>query len=122
MASPRPPSAVKSSAPAAGTDEPPSSVTATRATPSRGYATDTMNAPPSPEAVCLMAFAHSSDTQVMSTSLAGQPTSSSATKRRASGTDAGVPQNVRIHGPRVRVDPTEPAASADPKEPTWSTG
>jgi hypothetical protein len=83
-----------------------------------------MNTPPSPEPdkVCAIAFAQSSDTQVMSTSLAGQPTSSSPTKRRAEGTDAGVPRNARTHGPRVRVDPTEPADSADPKEPTWSTG
>jgi hypothetical protein len=38
-----------------------------------------------------MAFAHSSDTHVMRTSLAGQPTRSSATTLRASGTDGGVP-------------------------------
>jgi len=111
-----------SKAPTEGIVEPPESVTATRAIPSPSNATETMNVPPSPEAVCAIALAHSSDTHVMSVSLAGQPTRSSATKRRASGTDAGVPRNVRIHGPRVRVDPTEPAASADPKEPTWSTG
>ena len=78
-----------------------------------------MNTPPFPESVCSMAFAHSSDTQVMSTSRAGQPSSSSATSRRASGTDAGVPRNVRAQG---RVDRTGLLGSTDPKEPTCSTG
>ena len=72
-------------------------MTATRATPSREQSTSTMNTPPCPEAVCTIALAHSSDTQVMSVSRAGHPASSSATNRRASGTDAGVPRNVRAH-------------------------
>ena len=75
-----------------------------------------MNTPPSPESLCAMAFAQSSDTQVMRTSRAGQPPSSSATNLRASGTDAGVPRNVRAQGRVVRTGP------ADPKEPTCSTG
>lgn len=108
MASPRPPSAIKSRAAAAGTDGPPWSVTATRATPSRGKSTSTLNMPPCPEAVCAIAFAQNSDTQVMRTSLAGQPTRSSATNLRASGTDAGVPRKVRT---QVRVDLTEPKES-----------
>jgi hypothetical protein len=108
MASPRPPSAIGSRAPAAGTDAPPSSVTATRATPSRGRSTSTVNTPPFPEAVCAIAFAQNSDTHVMSASLAGQPASSSATNLRASGTDAGVPRKVRAQGIRVRVDRTSP--------------
>jgi len=75
-----------------------------------------MNTPPFPESVCAIAFAQSSDTQVMRTSRAGQPASSSATNLRASGTEAGVPRNVRVNG---RVDGTGPA---DPKVPTCSTG
>ena len=78
-----------------------------------------MNTPPFPEAVCATAFAHSSDTQVMRTSRAGQPASSSATNLRASGTDAGVPRNVRAQG---LVDRTGLLGSTDPKEPTCSTG
>ena len=92
MARPRPPSAIRSRRPAAGTDAPPSSVTATRAIPSRGQSTSTVNTPPRPEAVCVIALAQSSDTQVISVSRAGHPVSSSPTNRRASGTDAGVPR------------------------------
>jgi hypothetical protein len=51
-----------------------------------------VNTPPRPEAVCTIALAQSSDTQVMSVSRAGQPASSSPTNLRASGTDAGVPR------------------------------
>jgi hypothetical protein len=75
-----------------------------------------MNTPPFPESVCVIAFAQSSDAQVIRTSRAGQPASNSATNLRASGTDAGVPRNVRANG---RADRTAPA---DPKEPTCSTG
>jgi hypothetical protein len=67
-------------------------VTATRATPFLGQSTSTVNTPPRPEAVCAIALAQSSDTQVMSASRAGQPASSSPTNLRASGTDAGVPR------------------------------
>jgi hypothetical protein len=117
MARPRPPSASRSRAPGAGTDSPPSSVTATRATPSRGQSTSTVNTPPLPEAVCAIALAHNSDTHVMSVSLAGHSARSSPTKLRASRTDAGVPRNVRARG--VRVDRTGPVG---PKEPHGSTG
>jgi hypothetical protein len=92
MASPRPPSAIGPADLAAGTDAPPSSVTATLATPARGIWTSTVNTPPRPDAVCAIALAHNSDTQVISVSRAGQPASSSPTNRRASGTDAGVPR------------------------------
>src|SRR5260370_21467024 len=91
-ARPRPPSAIRSPEPTAGTDAPPSSVTATLATPSRGQATSTVNTPPRPEAVCAIPLAHSSVTPVISVSLAGQPASTSPPNRRASGTDAGVPR------------------------------
>jgi hypothetical protein len=57
-----------------------------------------MNAPPRPEAVCLIAFAHNSETHVVRVSLAGQPASISATNLRASGTEAGVPRKVRAAG------------------------
>ena len=97
--------------PGAGTESPPSSVTAIRATPSRGQSTSTMNTPPFPEAVCAIAFVPSSDTQDMSVSLAGQPTSISPTNRRASGTDAGVPQNVRVDGRVDRAGPADPSGS-----------
>jgi hypothetical protein len=117
MARPRPPSAIRSRAPGAGTDAPPSSVTATRATPSRGRSTSTVNTPPCPEAVCAIALAQNSDTHVTSVSLAGHPASSSATNPRASRTDAGVARNVRVHG--VRVDGTGPVGR---KEPNGSTG
>jgi hypothetical protein len=92
MASPRPPSAIRSQDPAAGNDTPPSSVTATLAIPSRGQSTSTVNTPPRPEAVCVIALAQNSDTHVISVSRAGQPASSSPTNLRASGTDAGVPR------------------------------
>ncbi len=75
-----------------------------------------MKTPPFPEPVCAIAFADSSDTQVMRTSRAGQPASSSATNLRASGTDAGVPRNVRAEGRAGWAGP------ANPKEPTRSTG
>src|SRR6266568_4864542 len=104
MASPRPPSAIGAGTPAAGTDGPPSSVTATLATPSRGQATSTMNTPPRPEVVCLIAFEHSSDTHIMRVSLAGQPASSSPTNLRAAGTEADVPRKVRTQGLVGRAD------------------
>jgi hypothetical protein len=100
-------------------------VTATRATPSRGQSTSTTNTPPLPESVCSIAFAASSDTHVMRTSRAGQPASSPATNRRASGTDAGTPRKARDQRPRGLLALREPAgrgASAEPEEPTWSTG
>jgi hypothetical protein len=51
-----------------------------------------VNTPPRPEAVCAIAFAQNSDTQVISVSRAGHPASSSPTNLRASGTDAGTPR------------------------------
>jgi hypothetical protein len=110
MASPRPPSAIESKVPARGADTPPSSVTETRATPSRGRATSTMNTPPCPESVCTIALAANSDTHVTSVSLAGHPASTSLTNRRASDTDSGIPRNVRAHG------------LAGPADPSGSTG
>jgi hypothetical protein len=117
MASPRPPSASRSKPAAAGIVALPASVTATLATPSRGQATSTANTPPSPEAVCSIAFAQNSDTQVTRTSLAGQPARISATNLRASGTAAGVPRKVRAQVPRGRADPAEPEDPVDPQEP-----
>jgi hypothetical protein len=57
-----------------------------------------VKAPPRPEAVCLIAFAQSSETHVIRVSLAGQPARSSPTNLRASGTEAGVPRKVRTKG------------------------
>jgi hypothetical protein len=47
----------------------------------------------------------------MSVSLAGQPVSSSLTNLRASGTEAGVPRNVRAHGRVGRTEPADPSGS-----------
>jgi hypothetical protein len=70
-------------------------VTATQATPSLGRITSTVNTPPSPDLVCVIAFVQSSDTHVINVSLAGQPASCADTKARARSTDTAVPWNTR---------------------------
>src|SRR5580693_8837356 len=91
----------------AGWPWPPSSVTATSATPSAGRITSTVNAPPAPDAVCTTALAASSETQVSSASRAGEPARAAATNARALATCRGSPGKLRAR----RAGP-EPAVGA----------
>lgn len=102
-ARPRPPSAKSSAGVRAGAPGAPSSATATNATPARGQPTSTVNIPPRPDAVCSIALAASSDTQVSNVSRAGHAASTDATNSLASLTCPRLPGNVRIHraGPRA---------------------
>src|SRR5215469_16530461 len=91
----------------AGRPWPPSSVTATSATPSAGRITSTVNDPPAPDAVCTTALAASSETQVSSASRAGQPARAAATNARVLATCLGSPGKVR-----ARLAGPEPAVGA----------
>jgi hypothetical protein len=76
-----------------------------------------MNTPPWPEALCVIAFEHSSDTHISRTSLAGHPASTSPANRRAAGTDAGTPRKVRVQGLPGRAGLAGPGEPVEPKEP-----
>ena len=102
-ASPRPSSARVPTDATAGAVAAPPSVTDTKAMPSRGRRTSTANVPPRPDAVCSIALAASSDTQVSSVSRAGHPARADATNSLASLTCPRSPGNDRICRVRPRA-------------------